>query len=117
MKNKKISKYMTNSVISILLILCSFWFVFALISGAEPGFKGILLNSLNALPWLILFAFVYGAWKRPFAGGIILIILGIFAIFFFNALSSLVVLFGICLPLIILGGLLILTKFLNKNNI
>ena len=97
-----------------------FWFVFALLSGSEEyggGIKGIVLNSLNALPWLLLFVFVYIAWRWELVGGILVIAMGVFTIFFFDVFKSTVVLFAISIPLIILGILFIINWYINRKSI
>jgi hypothetical protein len=107
-------KKLKKIVIYLLLFIAAFWFVFALLSGAEEyggGLQGLIKNSPNALPWLILLIFVFVAWKWSLAGGIIIIGLGIASIFMFG-----IELFGvlaISFPLIILGGTLIWT---SKNS-
>ena len=88
--------------------MSSSWFIFALLSGAEQyggGVTGVIKNAPNALPWLLLFVFVYIVWKYEQIGGGLLIIAGIFSVYFFNALESVVVLFAVSLPLIILGSI------------
>ena len=67
MKNTiRFAKYLRYTARIILLIISSFWFVFALFSGSEMygvGLKGVLMNSPNALPWLLLLVFNYIAYK------------------------------------------------------
>jgi hypothetical protein len=113
---KKIAKLFRYIARTILLIISSFLFLFGLLSGSERyggGIKGILINSPNALPWLLLFAFVYVAWRWELIGGILLSITGIFTIFFFDA--SLFVILIISLPLIVLGLLLILSWYITRK--
>ncbi|MFN8357270.1 MAG: hypothetical protein U0Y10_22630 [Spirosomataceae bacterium] len=93
-----------------LLILALFTFLFALLSGAEHyggGFMGVLQNSPNALPWLILLGMVYIAWRWERIGGILIIIIGAFMVYFFNfdghfywsvlLLTVAIMLLGVCL--------------------
>lgn len=119
MKNPiKIAKILRYTSRIILLILSGFWFVFALLSGAEGyggGIKGIIMNSPNALPWLLLLVFVYIAWKWELVGGSIIIATGLFTIFAFNVFKELFALFLITIPLILLGSFLILSWYLTKN--
>ena len=61
MNKNKIAKILRYTARTILLFISIFWFVFALLSGAEEyggGVKGIITNSPNALPWLLLFVLV-----------------------------------------------------------
>ena len=98
-----------------LLLISVFWFCFALLSGAgELGEGGLIQNIPNALPWLLLFVVVYIAWRWELIGGSFVLAAGIFTIFFFNAFASPVVLFGISLPLILLGGLFMLSWRINR---
>jgi hypothetical protein len=93
----------------LLLLITALVFVFALLSGSEGyggGFMGIVKNSPNALPWLLLFGLNYLVWKKELYGGIILVIFGLFITWLFNfrgpnfwwttfALTSLITLSGI----------------------
>jgi ABC-type proline/glycine betaine transport system permease subunit len=118
MKKKEFAKVLRYIARSILLLLTSFWFVFALLSGSEElggGIKGVLLNSPNALPWLVLFVFVFIAWKWELIGGILITLIGCFTIFFFDALESPFVLLAISLPIILLGGCFIGSWYLTKK--
>ncbi|MBN1779326.1 MAG: hypothetical protein JW816_03860 [Candidatus Buchananbacteria bacterium] len=116
--SKKTAKILGYIAKIILLIVALFWFGFALLSGAEDyggGLKGIIMNSPNALPWLLLLVFVYVAWRWELVGGIIVAILGILTIFAFDAFEQLGVLLTITIPLIILGGLLIISWRCKKQ--
>ena len=92
----------------LLLIIGSFWFVFALISGSEE--VGVVKNSPNVIPWLFLLIFIWVAWKSERPGGILISLFGlaIFALFGF----SLFILWVISLPLIVLGSIVVLISFL-----
>ena len=59
-------------------------FFAALVFGAEGGIKGIIKNSPNALPWLVLLLAILMAWKWELLGGIIVTILGVGLLYFFN---------------------------------
>ena len=119
MKNKtKIAKYLRYTSRTALIIITTFWFIFALLSGSEKlgrGLKGILKNIPNALPWLLLFVIVYIAWKREFIGGLVITFIGLFTIFFFQTYKSLITLLGISLPLLIIGVSLLLSWQLTKG--
>ena len=119
MKNNiKIANYLRYILRTSLIIISITWFVFALLSGSENfggGLKGVLSNIPNALPWLLLFVIIYVAWKRELVGGIIIILTGLFTIFFFQTYKSLVTLLGISLPLIIISIFLLMSWYLRKN--
>jgi hypothetical protein len=71
----------------ILLLVTGFWFVFALLSGAEDyggGLNGLLQNLPNALPWLLLLVFNFPVWKWEFVGGLSIMLIGLFFSFFFD---------------------------------
>ena len=71
-KRLKTANVLKTVSISVLVLIAVFWFVFALLSGAEEyggGFMGVVKNSPNAIPWLILFGFIYGAYKKELIGG------------------------------------------------
>lgn len=102
----------------VLLLISVLWFFFALFSGAGEfggGVSGILQNIPNALPWLLLFVVVYIAWKWELVGGVLIVTGGLWSMAFFNAFESLIVLFGISLPLIVLGGLFILSWYVTRK--
>ena len=63
------------------LILTLFWGVFALLSGTNEyggGIGGLIKNSPNALPWIVLLGVNYIAWKKEIAGGVIILLIGLF---------------------------------------
>ena len=103
-------KRVRNVLRYILLILGILITFFALLSGAESyggGIEGIIKNSPNALPWIILIVLILISWKWEFAGGIGLIIFGGCMMFFFN--FSLIPTL-ISLLIIASGVIIILTK-------
>ena len=72
----------------LLLLITTLVFVFALISGSEGyggGAIGVIKNSPNALPWLLLFSLNYLIWKKELLGGIILTVFGLFISWLFNS--------------------------------
>jgi hypothetical protein len=105
---------------TILLLFTGLIFIFALLSGAEQqggGFMGVVRNSPNALPWLLLLGLVYMVWKWELIGGIMIIVCGVAAVFFFNLLEQGWLLFLIIgLTPIALGGMLITAHFLDKKS-
>jgi len=104
---------------SLILALCVI--VYALFSGYDDfggDISGILNNSLNALPWVILFLSFFIAWHWELAGGVIVIILGISMLYFFNyretdffSVATLLALLNI-----LLGIVFVLSWYYNKDN-
>lgn len=95
-----------NVARTILLILTTVLFLFGLLSGSEKyggGLYGVLMNSPNAVPWLLLFALVYVVWNYEEVGGWLLIGCGVVTMFFFNTFKEPIVLFIITIPLLLLG--------------
>lgn len=116
---EKLAKWLRYIARTVLIIVTSFWFLFALLSGSEAyggGIKGILKNSPNALPWLLLGIVVYLAFRWELLGGLLVAAMGIFTVFFFKAYNQPVVLFMISVPLLILGGFLIAAWYLTKKS-
>ena len=114
-KLAKVLRYITRTV---LLIISVFWFIFALLSGAEElggGIIGIVRNSPNALPWLLLFVFVFVAWKWERIGGTIITAMGLLTIFLLDSYKEPFVFLLISLPLMILGSFLIISWYLTKE--
>lgn len=114
----KIANYLKSFSIATLLILSITFFVFALLSGSEQmggGIKGIVLNSPNALPWLIFLAVVVLAQRKELIGGLIIILLGIVSIFFFQTLAQgMAIFFLISFPPLLLGSLLVIAWLLSQ---
>ena len=103
-----------------LLVIGVLVFVFALLSGAENkggGVMGIIKNSPNALPWVLLLVLVYVAWKWELTGGIIITALGLFLFYFFNFAGNnfFLVTFILTLLIILLGSFFILSWYLRKD--
>jgi hypothetical protein len=116
-KRDKAVKYIRYFSRSVLLAVSSFWFIFALLSGAEKlggGIKGIILNSPNALPWLLLFVLVWAVKKWELIGGILIALVGVLTIFVFDTFETLLTFFSISFPLIVLGLLLVIASKLSK---
>ena len=114
---QKLAKKIRGFSLIVLSVIAVLLFIFSLLSGAESfgeGAKGIINNFPNTIPWIFLLAAVFIALKWQLIGGIIILMMGIFTIFFFNASESLFVLFGISIPLIVLAKLLIIAWYLDK---
>ena len=70
-----------------LLLIGIIVFLFALVSGSEEyggGINGIIKNSPNALPWLIIIVMTAVAWYKEQIGGVFITVFGIFLVYFFN---------------------------------
>jgi len=111
---KKIYPILKILIKIILLLGAIGLFIFALLSGAEVG--GLLKNFPNSWPWLVLLVFVLLSFWREVWGGLLVILFGLFTIFFFNALEFTYILFVISLPLIVLGSIILLTHFIGNSN-
>jgi len=116
----KTANILRNTARYSLLIIGVLIFIFALLSGAESkggGVMGIIKNSPNALPWVLLLILVYVAWKWELVGGIIITALGLFLFYFFNFAGNNFFLFTFILTLLIilLGSFFILSWYLRKD--
>ena len=112
----RVANILRNIARYVLLILGTLVFIFALFSGSG-GIKGIIQNSPNALPWLILLILVFVAWKWELIGGLIITLIGLVMLYFFNFhgpnffLATLI----LTLIIIILGSFFILSWYLRKD--
>lgn len=114
----RLAKFIRYTARTVLVVVSLFWFVFALLSGAERyggGLWGIIRNSPNALPWLVLFVIVYIAFRWEMMGGIFIIGVGAFTILHFDTLESLPAFLTISLPLVITGGGLMLSSYITQK--
>lgn len=105
-----------------LLISGLLTFIFSLLSGAEKyggGLMGIIQNSPNALPWALLLLLVYIAWKWEWIGGILITVLGLFFVYYFNLQGSHFYwgVFLLTLFIIVLGTCFILSSYLRKSTV
>ena len=69
----------------ILFFLSLMIFIFSLLSGAGDyggGLKGILMNSPNSLPWLLLLGLNYLLFKKEILGASLIVALGYLFYFF-----------------------------------
>lgn len=117
---EKLAKYLRNTARYILLVLGILVFIFALLSGSEDyggGISGIIKNSPNALPWLILLIIIFIAWKWELVGGIIITLIGIVMLYFFNfrGPNFFLVTFILTLVIVILGSFFIISWYLTKS--
>lgn len=105
----------------LLFTITSIIFVFALVSGSETyggGILGIIKNSPNALPWLLLFGLNYLVWKRELIGGSIITIFGLLITWFFNFNNSNfdITVFSITSTITVLGFIFIYLGINNKSS-
>ena len=109
---QRVTLFCRNFTRWFLLVFTILIFIFALLSGSEGyggGFKGVIKNSPNALPWLLLFIINWIVWKSELIGSIILIIFALAAGVFFGAFTdNPFALFAITIPLFILGLMLLM---------
>ena len=87
--NKKLANYFRYPARIILLLMGVLLFVFGLLSGAENSegittLNGIINNSPNAIPGVVILLFVLIAWKHELLGGILITLFGLFLVYFFN---------------------------------
>ncbi|RLC52473.1 MAG: hypothetical protein DRH79_04855 [Candidatus Cloacimonadota bacterium] len=117
MSRFKTANLLRNFARYFLLILGILVFVFALLSGAEQtgGIKGIIVNSPNALPWLVFLFIVWLAWKKELIGGIVIILFSVAASILFSIWNDLFEFsFWLVLVILICGIFLILSWKLRK---
>jgi fatty acid desaturase len=112
MKKQKIKSYLADFCRILLPVMAMGLIVVSLMSGSENS--GILKNTPNALPWILLLVFALIAFRWQILGGILVVLFGIFTIFFFGAVEFLWILFVISLPLIAIGLILTLSGFSKR---
>ena len=120
MKKLKTANILRNIARYTLLILGILVFIFALLSGSEDyggGISGIIKNSPNALPWLVLLVLIFVAWKWELVGGIIITALGLAMMYFFNfrGPNFFLVTFILTLLIVTLGSFFIISWYLTKS--
>jgi hypothetical protein len=116
--NQKIITIARNIARTILILVAGFWFVFALLSGAQEaggGVMGVVRNSPNALPWLLLFVFVWAVFKWELVGGALIALFGVLSIFAFDTYKHIDTFLLITLPLILVGGVFITSSITEKK--
>ena len=104
----------------ILLVFNSLIFIFALISGAQElgvGLIGVLKNSPNTLPWLIMFGFIYVAWKWERIGGTLITAAGLLTVLAFDTYKNVLSFLLISLPFIILGSLILVSWYIRLRKV
>jgi len=121
MSSSSTNKWAQFSQITARILGLSFGFlifIFALFSGAEGygnDFIAIAKNSPNALPWLSFLIFIGLAWENEFLGGIIITLLGIAILIFFQTTENFMTSsFIIVLIVLLIGNLFLLSWWLRK---
>jgi succinate dehydrogenase/fumarate reductase cytochrome b subunit len=104
-----------KTALIILFVFSLLIFIFALLSGSESfggGVSGIIKNSPNSLPWLVLLALVIIAWRNPLFGGILITIAGAILTYYFNFSGDnfFLLTFIICMLIVFLGLLVWMTE-------
>jgi hypothetical protein len=112
MEKQKIKFYLTRVCKVLLLAMAICLIAFSLMSGAENS--GFLKNIPNSFPWILLLIFAGIAFWKQILGGILIILFGIFTIFFFSAFQFIWILFVISLPLMVIGLVLALVGRLKE---
>ena len=118
--NRLLAKYMRVTARYVLLVALGLVFIFALLSGSGDyggGLKGILYNSPNALPWLVLLILLFVAWKWELIGGILITLVGLVALYFFNFTGPnfFWFTFFLCLGIILFGSFFIVSWYLDRK--
>jgi hypothetical protein len=119
-KTSKTANFLCNIARYTLLVLGILVFIFALLSGSEGyggGISGFIKNSPNALPWLFLLILIFVAWKWELVGGIIITLMGVAMIYFFNFYGPNFFLITFILTLLIttLGSFFIISWHLRRE--
>ena len=101
-----------------LLLFGTLIFLFALASGSEEyggGIMGLIKNSPNTIPWVVLLGLVFISFKWELIGGILITILGLFAMGFFVIFTPNFFLFTLFVALIpiVFGSFLIISWYLS----
>jgi hypothetical protein len=113
----KITKFIRIILHIILLAITTLVFLFALFSGANPGFKGIIQNIPNVLPWIALYILNIVIFYNEIISGSLIVILIIFLFAFFNIIpqNNWGTFFIFLLPILIIGFAFIILGIINKN--
>ena len=98
--------YLTPRILAIAYIL--FIGIFSFTNGAG----GILIKILPALLIAIILIIT---WKKPIAGGIIFLILGLVFIIFIEKVRTVLTFFVVSFPPILIGVLLLLSNILKRE--
>ena len=104
----------------VLLVLGILLFIFALLSGAEQyggGLHGLIRNSPNALPWLVLLILWFIARKNELWGGILILLAVVGAFVFLVTRGNTMHIFPLAILLIIfiMGSFFVAAYFLRRS--
>ncbi|MBU0471680.1 MAG: hypothetical protein KKF89_02760 [Nanoarchaeota archaeon] len=88
----------------LLIIIILFFTLFSLDAGSFLGW------IIHMIPSFLLIIILLISWKWNFVGGIILILVGLLTIFFFDTYKSIISLLIITIPMIICGTIFMLAK-------
>ena len=117
--NLLLAKYLRGIARYTLLVVLSLAFIFAIFSGSGDyggGIKGIIKNSMNGAPWLLMLIILFVAWKWELVGGIIMTLLGFGAMYFFcYPWKGFEFAFYLSLVIILFGLLFIVSWYLTKK--
>lgn len=117
--NLLLAKYLRGTTRYTLLVVLSLTFVFAIFSGSGDyggGLKGVVKNSMNGAPWLLMLIMLFVAWKWELIGGILIILLGFGAMYFFCfPWKGFEFAFFLSLFIIIFGSLFIVSWYLTRK--
>lgn len=113
----KVLKYIARYT---LLLIASLLLVFSVVSGSEDyggGLTGLLKNSPNAIPWLVLILLIFIAWKHELLGGTLIFLCGLWFVYFFNFSGPNFwwITFFLTALIPIMGLVFVLSWYLNKR--
>ncbi|WP_298895257.1 hypothetical protein [uncultured Psychroserpens sp.] len=103
-----------------LLLIASLLLAFSILSGSTDyggGIEGVLRNSPNGLPWILLIVLVFVARKRELFGGILIIISGLWLVYFFNFRGPNFwwIILGLTSLIPLLGSLFVISWYLRSQ--
>lgn len=118
--NLLLAKYLRGIARYTLLLVFGLVFIISLLSGSGDyggGIKGIIQNSPNALPWLIFLILLFVAWKWEIIGGVLIVLVGLVAMYYFNLREGefLKFTFFMSLAIIIFGSFFICSWYLRNE--
>ena len=105
-------KLLHNISLTIFLLMSVFWLAFAILSDQSMQFSDTVANSL---PWIFLLIITLVSFRWEKIGGGFLMLFGFFSLYFFESFSNLAVLFGVSVPIIILGCLIMIIGLMGKT--
>jgi uncharacterized membrane protein YjjP (DUF1212 family) len=123
MKNEKqlqTIRLLRKSALIVLSVIGILLLAFSLFSGSEAyggGLAGIVKNSPNSLPWIVLVMAIFIAWRRDIWGGFLITIFGGVITYFFNFTGGnfFLITFVVCLLIVFLGLVVLFSGLALKN--